>query len=251
MAHVAHAQHPGPRQKVNAQAIAPPPARRYRAALFQSYVIVAAVAFVTLAVVAHTVAYFPIDLSITRNIQAYHGVWFARVMFWVSWIGFPPQVQVLVGTIVFSLFVFGLRWEALCLLLASGGVLLGSLVKLIVYRPRPSADLIDVFAQLPSSSFPSGHTLEFTCLGGFLAFLAYSLLKPSTVRVVILSALGALVLLMGLSRIYQGQHWFSDVCGAYLFGSLWLIGTIRVYRWGKTRFFVRQPVAPNPGKQAA
>jgi membrane-associated phospholipid phosphatase len=251
VSHAAQVQQPGPRQKINAQAIAPPPARRYRAALFQTYVIVAAVAFVTLAVVAHTVAYFPIDLSVTRTVQAYHGIWFARVMFWVSWIGFMPQVYVVVFGLAISLFVFGLRWEALCLLAASCGALLGGLVKLVVYRPRPSADLIHVFAQLPSSGFPSGHTLEFTCLGGFLAFVAYTLLKPSVLRVVILSSLGALVLLMGLSRIYQGQHWFSDVCGAYLFGSLWLIGTIRLYRWGKPRFFVRQPVAPNPNQQAA
>lgn len=251
MAQATHVQHRGPRQKVNARAIAPPPARRYRAALFQTYVLVAAVAFVTLAVVAHTVAYFPIDLTITRTVQAYHGPWFARAMFWVSWIGFIPQVQVLVLTLAGSLFLFGLRWEALCLLVAACGALLGGLVKLVVYRPRPSADLINVFAQLPSSGFPSGHTLEFATLGGFLAFLTYTLLKPSVVRGIILAALGALILVMGLSRIYQGQHWFSDVMGAYLFGSLWLIATIRLYRWGKPRFFVRQPVAPNPTKQAA
>jgi membrane-associated phospholipid phosphatase len=50
--------------------------------------------------------------------------------------------------------------------------------------------------------------------------------------------------MMGLSRIYQGQHWFSDVMGAYLLGSLWLALTIRLYRWGKPRYFVDQPVAP-------
>jgi undecaprenyl-diphosphatase len=243
--------HAGPREKINQRAIAPPATRRYRAALFQTYVLVGAVAFVTLAVIAHTVAYFPIDLSITRTLQAYHGLWFARAMFWVSWIGFIPQVVVLVLTVAGSLFVFGLRWEGLCLLVAACGSLLGGVVKLFVYRPRPSADLIHVFAQLPSSGFPSGHTIEFTTFGGFLAFLAYTLLKPSPGRVLILSSLGLLVLVMGLSRIYQGQHWFSDVMGAYLFGSLWLIGTIRVYRWGKPRFFVRQPVAPNPNQQAA
>jgi undecaprenyl-diphosphatase len=49
---------------------------------------------------------------------------------------------------------------------------------------------------------------------------------------------------MGMSRIYLGHHWFSDVMGAYLLGSLWLALTIRFYRWGKTRYFIRQPVAP-------
>jgi membrane-associated phospholipid phosphatase len=60
----------------------------------------------------------------------------------------------------------------------------------------------------------------------------------------LLVALSLLIALMGPSRIYLGQHWFSDVMGAYLFGSLWLALTIRFYRWGKRRYFVHQPVAP-------
>jgi membrane-associated phospholipid phosphatase len=60
----------------------------------------------------------------------------------------------------------------------------------------------------------------------------------------VLAAVPVLCLLMGLSRIYQGQHWFSDVAGAYLLATLWLALVVRVYRWGKTRFFVHQPVAP-------
>jgi len=232
-------------------AVAPPRTRRYRAAAFQSYVWIAAIAFVTLAVVAHFVAYFPIDLRITRAMQAYHGLWFARAMFWVSWIGFQPQVVFLVLGTAAALFLPGLRWEAVSTLFAAAGALLGAVVKLVVIRPRPSADLISVFQRLPSSGFPSGHVIEFTCFGGFLVFLAYTLLKESPLRTALISAACLLVLLMGPSRIYQGQHWFSDVMGAYLFGSLWLMLTIRVYRWGKTRFFVHQPVAPNHGKETA
>jgi hypothetical protein len=86
--------------------------------------------------------------------------------------------------------------------------------------------------------------LEFTCFLGFLCFLNYTLVKPSVGRSVVMAALGALMLLMGVSRIYQGQHWFSDVMGAYLLGSLWLALSIKFYRWGKKKFFVRQPVAP-------
>jgi undecaprenyl-diphosphatase len=94
------------------------------------------------------------------------------------------------------------------------------------------------------SGFPSGHVLTFTALCGFLAFLVYTLLKPSWGRTTLLVTAFVLVILMGVSRIYQGQHWFSDVMGAYLLGSLWLALTIRVYRWGKPRFFSHQPVAP-------
>jgi membrane-associated phospholipid phosphatase len=52
-----------------------------------------------------------------------------------------------------------------------------------------------------------------------------------------------MVLLIGPSRIYVGQHWASDVLGAYLLGTVWLSLSIRIYRWGKPRYFVNQPVA--------
>jgi len=247
---IARSQHdvptPDPRGAIDKAVIAPRPTRRYRAAMFQTYVLVASLAFVSLAVLAHTIAYFPLDLTITRWVQNYHGHWFAQLMYGLSWIGFYPQVAIMAITICAALLLTGLHWEAVSLLVAACGVGIGTLVKLVVYRPRPSPDLIHVFAQLPSSGFPSGHVLEFTAFGGFLAFLTFTLLKPSVVRGVLLAIFGAVIGLMGLSRIYQGQHWFSDVMGAYLFGSLWLMLTIRMYRWGKARFFVTQPVAKGP-----
>ena len=109
-----------------------------------------------------------------------------------------------------------------------------------------------MYQQLTDSSFPSGHVLMYTAFFGFLMFLGYTLLKPSIARAVMLVILGSLVALVGLSRIYLGDHWASDVTGAYLLGSLWLAMSIALYRWGKTRFFVRQPLAPEkPGPTAA
>jgi undecaprenyl-diphosphatase len=234
----------GPHQKLDAAVIAPRPTRRYRAAAFQVYVLGASAVFIALAVVAHFVPYFPIDLTVTHAVQSYHGAFFDRLMYWVSWLGFWPQVIVLGAVTIVVMFLAGLRWEAAVGVFAGCGVGVGTLVKLVVYRPRPTADLVHVFSELPSSGFPSGHVLEFTSFCGFLAFLAYTLLKPSWGRTTLLLAFALFLLLMGLSRIYQGQHWFSDVLGAYLLGSLWLALTIRIYRWGKQRFFTHQPVAP-------
>ena len=224
-------------------AIAPPPARRYRAAVFQTYVLGASAIFIVLAVLAHGIAYFPIDLTITRALQSYHHAAFAGLMFGLSWLGFLPQVALLGMAVVSTLFAVGLRWEATALAFAGCGAGIGMLVKLIVYRPRPSADLVNVLNQLSSPSFPSGHVVAFTTFCGFLLFLAYTLLRPTWSRRILLVGLGLMIGLMGPSRIYLGQHWFSDVLGAYVLGSLWLALTIKFYRWGKPRFFKRQPVA--------
>jgi membrane-associated phospholipid phosphatase len=104
---------------------------------------------------------------------------------------------------------------------------------------------VTVLQQLNSYSFPSGHVLTYTAFFGFLLFLTFTLLKPSTARVFLLIILGGLVTLIGLSRIYVGDHWASDVTGAYLLGSLFLVLCIYVYRWGKPKFFVQQPLAPD------
>ena len=234
----------GPLKKLDAAVIAPRPTRRYRAAAFQAYVLIASVGFVVLAVVARTVAYFAIDPKITLAVQSYHGAIFNQLMFGISWIGFYPQSLAFGLLPSVLLFFTGLRWEALVALFAGASAGLATLVKLAVHRQRPSVDLVRVFRELPMSGFPSGHVLTFTAVCGFFAFLAYTLLKPSWGRTVLLVTFSVLALLMGLSRIYQGQHWFSDVMGAYLLGSLWLALTIRVYRWGKPRFFSHQPVAP-------
>ena len=139
---------------------------------------------------------------------------------------------------------FGLQWEALVALIAA--ILptgLNLLVKGLIQRPRPAAALVHVIATLSDTSFPSGHVMFYTGFFGFIVFLAFTLLKPSLKRSLLLAFFGLLVLLVGISRIYTGEHWASDVLGAYLLGSLALVAIIQIYLWGKPRFFVHQPVA--------
>ena len=154
-------------------------------------------------------------------------------MFAISWLGFMPQVNVIVLGLALALQLARLRREALCVLIAAAGLAVAGLIKLIIARPRPSPDLVHVLRTLSSSGFPSGHVLETTAVCGYLAYVAWQLLKPSLGRSALITALGVLIALMGVSRIQQGQHWFSDVCGAYLLGSLWLSFTIRIHQRGR------------------
>jgi len=215
---------------VEAKAIAPVPAQRAKARVFQIYVIFASAAFIALAIAAHFVPYFPIDLTITREVQSYHGAIYDSVMRALSWLGFAPQSYLLGAALLVIMFLGGLRWEAVGGAFAGLISMIGAAIKLLVYRPRPSADLVHVFRQLPDTGFPSGHVLSAMAFGGYLGFLAYTLLKPSWPRSVLLILIAAGVVLMGPSRIYMGQHWFSDTMGAYVLGSLWLALSIKLYR---------------------
>ncbi|MEP7198598.1 MAG: phosphatase PAP2 family protein [Chloroflexota bacterium] len=246
----AESEHVAPAVKA---AVAPKPVRKYRARLFQIYVIVAVIAFGTLALFASFTNYFPLDLTITLAVQSINFRAFDIVMRYLTIIGFAPQVLLLWALIVLYIYVTGLKWESVMALFAVvGASVIGAAAKLIVNRPRPDAGLVNVIDKLTDTSFPSGHVLFYVSFVGFLWFLCYTLLKPSWRRTLALIVFGATVALSGVSRIYLGEHWPSDVLGAYLLGSVWLAITIAVYRWGKPRFFITQPVAPeNPNAKAA
>ena len=130
----------------------------------------------------------------------------------------------------------------MALVAASFSTGINLIVKDLIRRPRPTSNLVNVFAKLTDLSFPSGHVMFYIGFYGFIGFLAFSLLKPSLKRSLLLVFFCGLVVLIGASRIYLGQHWASDVLGAYLLGSLTLEAYIQIYLWGKTRFFVHQPV---------
>lgn len=237
------ATHEGSRRRFEQAAIAEPETRRRREPVFQLYVLLASVAFVALAAAAHYVPYFGIDLAITHALQRYHAPAFVGLMRGLSWLGFPPECYLLAGGAVLALYIAGLRFEAFMAAFAAAATVLGTLTKFLVRRPRPGADLVHVFWQLHDSGFPSGHVLMVTAFGGFLGFLAYTLLRPSWWRNAIVVLIAILILLMAPSRIYLGHHWFSDTMGAYVLGSLWLALTIRMYRHWKHRGLQDQPLA--------
>jgi membrane-associated phospholipid phosphatase len=220
------------------------PKREYRTFLFQVALFSAIGAFVVLMFMVKTIPSFPIDLEIARALQSINSPIFAALMSLISWPGFSPQSFIISALIVVVIYAFGLRWEAITALVAA---LLPPLVNVIVKeyirRPRPTVDLVHVFRILESYSFPSGHVMFYVGFFGFLWFLAYTLLKRSWRRTLLLIFLGTLIALVGISRIYLGQHWPSDVLGAYLLGGLTLVAILQFYRWGKKRFFVHQPVA--------
>ena len=223
---------------------APAPVRRYRASLFRVALVSLVVAFAVLTFLVKTTPSFATDVRITRTIQSINFPTFATLMNLVSWPGFDPQAMIITGLIILLIYGLGLHWEAvMALIVAVSTTALNVLVKDLIQRPRPTPDLVNVFATLKSYSFPSGHVMFYLDFFGFIAFLVFSLLKPSFKRTLLLALLGSLVIMIGFSRIYLGEHWASDVLGSYLLGSLTLVAIIQFYLWGKTRFFVHQPVA--------
>ena len=126
---------------------------------------------------------------------------------------------------LFALAVAWLAWlhrprEALFLAIASGGSLvLNEMMKLFFQRPRPQLDWAQV---LPDYSFPSGHTMNAIIIYVALALIVWSVFGR---RIGVVALVGAIVLALGvgLSRIYLGYHYLTDVVGGLLGGIAWLL----------------------------
>lgn len=115
----------------------------------------------------------------------------------------------------------GRPWWLLALLLSvPGGLLVNVAVKHVVQRARPHFD--DPLLTLNTYSFPSGHTAGATIFYGFLVVFLLSHAWARPWRGGIVAVALAVVLLVGLSRIYLGAHYFTDVVGAIVEGVLWL-----------------------------
>jgi membrane-associated phospholipid phosphatase len=134
----------------------------------------------------------------------------------------------------------GFRMEGAFTVATWSGDVVTMAVKETVGRPRPSKDLVRVAHNLSENSFPSGHVVHYVTFYGFLFYIFFTHLKPGRWRAAVLDVLALLVLLIGPSRVYMGEHWPSDVGGAYLVGSLWLSVEIVAYLEMKARFQVNR-----------
>lgn len=162
----------------------------------------------------------------------------------LSWPGFSPQNYVWPVLIIAGLGLILRRVvEAAFLFLATVANAACELVKLLVHRQRPTADLVHVIGNIHTYSFPSGHVCQYVLFFGFGFYLAFTLMKRGALRMLLLVLCGALVLLIGPSRIWMGQHWASDVLGSYTLATGLLLLIIWGYRWWEARRVAGQPLS--------
>jgi membrane-associated phospholipid phosphatase len=178
-----------------------------------------------------------LDLALTIKMQRRAHPLLGRLMEAVSWPGFPPQSRIIPVVLVGVLAALRLPLEALAMAGAWGTAFVASAVKVGMRRPRPVAgvDVRVIAAPLGGSSFPSGHTITYVGIYGFLAYLIHTLLRPVRIRRTLVGSFMGLVALVGPSRVYQGHHWFTDVTASYLLGRSYLLGLTRLYRRLKAR----------------
>ncbi len=169
------------------------------------------------------------DESVISAVQGWESPELTRVMESFSWLGSTVVVIVLaVSILLFLAFVLGHRKELLLFVAVIGGApLLNVFLKSWFKRERPD---IHRLVEEAGYSFPSGHSMAAFALYSILTYLLWKHLNGSAGKMLLVLIGSAIVICIGLSRIYLGVHYPSDVLGGYLASGVWLGLMIEIFR---------------------
>jgi membrane-associated phospholipid phosphatase len=122
-------------------------------------------------------------------------------------------------------------WTPVILILAAGG---GSLLmtiagKDLIGRVRPAlSEAVPPYEYSPS--FPSGHSLNAVVIAGVIAYLLILRQHSTRARVLTIVVAAVFAFTVGISRVFLGHHWFTDVVAGWALGALWLALVITAHR---------------------
>jgi membrane-associated phospholipid phosphatase len=145
-----------------------------------------------------------------------------QVMLAITYLGNVRTVIVL-AAVAIGIALLARRYEAAALIPLSllASTLFFATIKLVVARPRPLLE--DARIIQSGFSFPSGHAAVSATFYGTLAYLLMRASKRETVKILVGLCAALLVFLIGLSRIYLGVHYPSDVVAGWIAGLFWLV----------------------------
>jgi len=101
-----------------------------------------------------------------------------------------------------------------------GGELIVEIIKHLFKRARP-----DILSHLVAESgygFPSGHSFVAFSFYGFMAYYLFRRARSRFAKTITIISGALIILAIGVSRVYLGVHWPSDVLGSYLLGAAWI-----------------------------
>jgi undecaprenyl-diphosphatase len=143
-----------------------------------------------------------------------------------------PVGMPIVATVLTVLMVW--RWRSrtplvLMLIAAAGSLAMTTTGKALIGRARPSlSEAVPPYETSPS--FPSGHTLNATVITAVLVYLVLRRLDSAVARTTTVVVGAVFVLTMGLSRVFLGHHWLTDVVAGWALGLGWAAAVITAHR---------------------
>lgn len=197
--------------------------RRLNKLLVMSLVLGVLFVIMMVLVGADQIAWF--DQSIIDAVQGMENEGLTRIMKGFTFLG-SSLVATLLSVIAFLFLWLVLRHrkELLMFLLSVGGSEIWNIIiKNWMHRQRPNTHRL---IEISGFSFPSGHSMAAFALYGTLTYLLWRHIPALAGRIAMIVIGVALTLLIGISRIYLGVHYPSDVFGGYLASATWLMLSI-------------------------
>ncbi|MCI0542555.1 phosphatase PAP2 family protein [bacterium] len=174
------------------------------------------------------------DISFEKLFHFFRDPKFAVFFLWTTSLAGMKISLTLTATTVLFLWGYGKRIYILpFLVILSGQSLFVFLTKQIVERIRPGR--YDPIVLEHSFSFPSAHAAFAFAFFGFLAYIALRNLSSWQAKTNAFFASALIIFLIGLSRLYLGVHYLSDVIGGYLVGAIFLVLGITLAEWSLSR----------------
>ncbi len=182
---------------------------------------------------------YAFDTSILLALKKLHTPLLDRVMLGFTFLGEPKFLLVICVSLSIMLLVRHHRSEATTIAIAGAGAIgLNILLKQLFSRPRPQ--LWERTVKVDFYSFPSGHAMVSMVMYGLLGYFLASRFPKQ--RWWIYSFTILLVAVIGLSRLYLGVHWPTDIIAGYTAGLVWLLACILSLEvWKQFRSSVRNP----------
>lgn len=195
------------------------------------------------------------DVAVLRYIETHHSPLLDKAMIEITFLGTGLIVVTIVLVSGMFLWLTKHKHSAVLLIVATtGGILLNGLLKASFDRPRPQ--VFEWGQHTVSSSFPSGHAMSAATVYMTVAYLAARLQRRRISRVLTLIAATIIVVLIGVSRLYLGVHYPTDVAAGVIIGIAWAALCMAMLEvtllYGRRRSAtMRAAEAPTPRDQEA
>ncbi|MGE6376145.1 phosphatase PAP2 family protein [Peribacillus muralis] len=169
--------------------------------------------------------YLKFDSEVISVVQGWESPILTGIMKFFTYIGSTGSIIILSLFILIFLYKVLKHRVELVLFIAvmAGSPLLNAVVKLCFQRTRPDLHRL---IEIGGYSFPSGHAMNAMSLYGILTFLLWRHIKVKWGRMLLIVMSTLMIFTIGISRIYLGVHYPSDIIAGYLAGGFWIATSI-------------------------
>lgn len=181
------------------------------------------------------------DQQITDYVISHRSPQLTKYFIFVTHVGdIYGYAIVLLVFAVMSIFVYK-RWKLMLqiVFVLALSAISNLILKRFIDRARPG---IEHMVSVETLSYPSGHAMSAMAFYGFLMYLFYRFKINIFLKIGVILLLGILILSIGISRIYLGVHFPSDIAGGYIAGFIWVVFCVIIF--DLIEIFRRDPATP-------